>query len=374
MFSQLGWKINKGLSNNGAGLFLKRTGNFRKLMKLSCNVPLKDYTPATVASVEASRKTIRRKSDILWAFFRQGVREQRVGFHPKSEMAKVPFNNDTFWQDPCRPYLSDLLTEEEKAKYAATPVKLRVAKVSREILQEAEEMSMNLDPTLYNYYMQNMNVAMANIQAQYSGSSAVLPENGGAMPFVYQHMVLVLLWLFLLLTPLAARKAAEDKLDHSVVECSGCMSCASTFMQAGCDQAAYTPTPECKNCDKQCAQNLLDMSSCSLSAAASYSYDPYSMQGECLRLVLQATPHSSDSNRFLSLTLSPSGLLMVVLITVCYFGVYEASCRLNNPWGWDRCDYNLEKTGLTIVKQGSRVMSTRIISESSDFDGKGKGN
>ena len=65
---------------------------------------------------------------------------------------------------------------------------------------------------------------------------------------------------------------------------------------------------------------------------------------------------------------------MVALLTICYFGVYEASNRLNNPWGWDRCDYNLEKTGLTIVKQGSRVMSTRITSESREFDGKGEGN
>jgi hypothetical protein len=267
---QLGWKVSNSVSNNSKGLFLKRIGGFRNLMQLCCNYELKDYSPNTVAQVEESRKIIANKCNIIWAFFRQGIRESQpgVGFHPGSTMVDDKFTSANYWQDPCQPYLSDMLTEEDKIRYGDVPAGTRVAVVTKELLAEAEKLAMNVSPQSYNMYMQEMNNNAAAIQAQFSGANSLLQKNGGSLPFIYNHTVLVFLVGFNLLTPFAE--------ENNVV-------------------GYYT------------------------------------------------------------------SLSMTLLIVCAYFGVYQASMRVCNPWGWDPCDFDLEKTGQGIVKQQNRVMKTRIL-------------
>jgi hypothetical protein len=275
----LGWKVSKAVNNNSNALIYKRIGEFRGLVKHSCNYELKDYSPETVAKVDASREIINNKANTLWAFMRQGLRESIKGFHPGSAMADTKFGPETFWQDPCQPYLSDMITVAERTSYGEMPVSTRVGEVSKEIQAEAENLAMLLAPNVMNGYMQAMNNQIAKINAQNTMAQSLLTKNGGSLPFIYNHVCLVLLNGFCLLTPFSA--APHITADGSV---GGAVS--------GSPMGAF---------------------------------------------------------------------LLTVIIVSAYFGTYMAACRLSDPWGWDKCDYNLEKTGRGIVKQQNLVMAGRIL-------------
>lgn len=54
-----------------------------------------------------------RRTNLLVALIRQGVRESKIGYMPGSQVSHVPFDRDTFMLDPVVPRLRDMLTPEE---------------------------------------------------------------------------------------------------------------------------------------------------------------------------------------------------------------------------------------------------------------------
>ena len=95
--------------------------------------------------MSALREKIRIKCNTLFLFMRQRMREARVGFHPKSKMAGVTFDRNTFTEDPCLPRADTLITTtEEKTYYASIPVNERPIAVECELQQLASALGAHL--------------------------------------------------------------------------------------------------------------------------------------------------------------------------------------------------------------------------------------
>jgi hypothetical protein len=192
--------IRIGNSNNLNGNALTLIGNIRgacrKMAKASCNYCLKSTDPKTLDEVTNLRVSVRRHCDLLWAFMRQDLRESREGFHPKSDMAKVPFGPQTFMDDPTSPLLVERLTEADIEKYAdMTPVE-RVISTARALSKELHILSKYM--VQQNEYASNANTFCDDAVSKWAACKKILDQS---IPFVFKHMLYNLLFLFCLVTP-----------------------------------------------------------------------------------------------------------------------------------------------------------------------------
>jgi hypothetical protein len=190
-------RVGNSLSNfNGclSGIYAIK-GQLRIVMNNSVTFAVKPG--ADMREVGALREKIRQKCNVIFLFMRQRMREARVGFHPATKMKDAEFNAESFINDPCLPLAKDLLNAEDAAYYAAIPVNQRPIAVECELQQLASRLALHL--TSPGEYVSGTHAAVNSAMGALTSIMTIV--TGGALPYMYVHMVKVFMLLFCYLTP-----------------------------------------------------------------------------------------------------------------------------------------------------------------------------
>jgi predicted membrane chloride channel (bestrophin family) len=151
---------------------------------------------ANQGEVKALQDKMKFKMNLMWAFMRQRLRESRNGFHPKSKMVDTKFSSETYARDPSAPLIGDYLTPESTEYYGAMPVGERPIALECEMQQVASRMAVYYEcPTEF--------VAQTHgyIDGAMGKLSACTRVIDAPIPFVYAHMLNVLLLFYIFLVP-----------------------------------------------------------------------------------------------------------------------------------------------------------------------------
>jgi predicted membrane chloride channel (bestrophin family) len=154
---------------------------------------------ANMNEVSALREMIRIKCNTMWLFMRQRMRESRVGFHPGSEFAKAAvFGKNTFAHDPAHPLAAEILSPEDVLYYKEIPVNQRPIAVECELQQLVSQLALQTycSGEFVTLTHDAINSAMGAL------TTCMTIINGGALPFLYMHMLKTYILLFVYMNPL----------------------------------------------------------------------------------------------------------------------------------------------------------------------------
>jgi len=190
-------RVNHGFSGNEDGL-----GDMYQCECAMGDLVMATENFATKKGSEAQqgklRTNIRNKVNLLFAFFRQSVRESKSGFHPDSHMARVKYTDETFFYDPVQPEIREMASLNDfQTLYSKFSPGDRVTYVAGELQALTGEFSTHCVSS--GEYAVATNNAVASIMAAHTGCQRIIAE---PVPFVYAHMLAVLLFLYVFLSPL----------------------------------------------------------------------------------------------------------------------------------------------------------------------------
>jgi hypothetical protein len=171
-------------------------GQFGMLM-ITC-YSWKVLASSDMRKVKALQDEMRFKMNLMWAFMRQRLRESRAGFHPKSDISRagVKFDGRTFFNDPSEPLINNFLTEESKVYYGDIPTGERPIAVESEMQQIASRLAPYMEcPTEF------VGQTHGYIDGAMGKLSACCRVIDAPIPFVYAHMLNVLLFVYIFLVP-----------------------------------------------------------------------------------------------------------------------------------------------------------------------------
>ena len=198
---------------------------------------------------------------LLWAFSRQDMRESKEGFDPDGGMARQEFNNETFALDPCRPAIAHLIDDADLKRYARMSSALRPAAVMTEMRLACGELSAYISEHERGFMLSEFLQSSKEVMDQYKAAARIVET---PMPFPYAHMLAVIVFIFVYITP---------------------------FLYAG----------------------------------------PF-MSGE--------------------------GWLATMMLAFCFYGIQETGSKLENPFGWDDIDHNLERYGMSMCLETELIAQT----------------
>jgi predicted membrane chloride channel (bestrophin family) len=190
-------RVNHGFSGNddGLGCLYDCQSAMGDLVMATENFETKKGTEVQQSKL---RVNIRNKVNLLFAFIRQSIRESKCGFHPDSHMKRVKFNDETFFYDPVKPEIRDMASLTDfQTLYARFSPGDRVTYVAGELQALTGEFSTHCESS--GEYTVATNCAVATMMASHSGAQRIISE---PVPFVYAHMLNVLLFLYVFMAPL----------------------------------------------------------------------------------------------------------------------------------------------------------------------------
>lgn len=139
---------------------------------------------------------VRRKLNVLFAFIRQSVRESVLGFCPTSGLDDLPFDSQTFVLDPTNPQLVDLLTPEERDRYATMAPRTRPGAVCVEI-----NMLLQLLALRFQFSDAFLGQAQAQLHNILEAHTSMIRIRDTPMPYPYVIILAVATFLFVYATP-----------------------------------------------------------------------------------------------------------------------------------------------------------------------------
>merc|ERR1719230_787045 len=185
-------------------------------------------------------------------------------------MGDREFNNETFALDPCRPAVAHLLDEGELKRYSRMSASLRPAAVMTEMRIASSELAEFVSEHERGFMLSEFWESSKEVMDQYKAAVRIVQT---PMPFPYAHMLSVIVFAFVYITP---------------------------FIYAG----------------------------------------PFA---------------------------SGEGWVATMMLTFCFYGIQETGCKLENPFGWDAIDHDLERYGI------SMCLETELIAETAGTGLHGQG-
>jgi hypothetical protein len=197
-------------------------GALRKVTKYTCNyLPVQNHDQ----DLDAQRKEIKRHVDILFLFMRQSLCEAVFGFHPLSDVAKVPFDEtpETWARDPCSPLAAELLSQQEIAFYSQFSTADKINAAASRLSKKCHSVSHNF--VEYGDYESGISTAISDATGCHAACDKIC--NGNPLPFQYVHALNILFSCYMLLTPVYL--ISQDVSPIYGLLCTGltivCMSC-----------------------------------------------------------------------------------------------------------------------------------------------------
>jgi len=206
------------------------------------------------------REFIRRKAMLLWAFARQDLRESKEGFDPRGGMGDREFDNETFALDPCRPAIAHLIDDVDLKRYSRLAPNQRPAAVMTEMRLGCGELSSYISEHERGFMQTEFLTSSKEVMDHYKAALRIVQT---PMPFPYAHMLSVIVFAFVYITP---------------------------FLYAG----------------------------------------PFA---------------------------SGEGWVATMMLAFCFYGIQETGSKLENPFGWDTIDHDLERYGMNMCEE------TELIAE-----------
>jgi len=146
--------------------------------------------------VKGLQQEMKFKMNLMFAFMRQQLCESRYGFHPKSDYKNIKFDSNTYHLDPAEPLIANYLTPATTEFYAEISMKDRTITLESEMQQVASRLAP---------YMECPTEFVAQTHGYIDGAMGKLSSCGrvidAPIPFVYAHMLNVLLFLYIFLIP-----------------------------------------------------------------------------------------------------------------------------------------------------------------------------
>ena len=142
--------------------------------------------------------------NVLYGLLRQSLREKRNGFLPTAPIAQLDngllpdrgFTSDTFFLDPVRPRLIDLLTPREILRLRHFPASTRVMVVAAELSSNVQRLAPHL--VYEREFVRSTSGNMQQLLDSYKACQRIVDT---PLPFPYAHMLALILFVFVFISP-----------------------------------------------------------------------------------------------------------------------------------------------------------------------------